>query len=112
MRALILITTLSIASNGQGLISADGAQWKHVAVGKPANGRKFDIYVKLPVGGTRALPELTVKTRGGPESLVRLDCKRRMVKANDEEWVKAPGGSLGGQLIKWACGKGALALSK
>lgn len=112
MKALILIASLSLAASAQGLVSADGAQWKHFAIGKPTNGKKFDVYVRLPLGGTREHPELTVKTHGGPESAISLDCKRRLVRAGGESWVKAPRESVGGLLLKWACGKGAVLAKK
>lgn len=99
MKTLILI----LAFSAQGLIDADGTRWKHVAVGTPKNAKKFDIYVKLPFSGGCNYPVLTVKTRGGPESSVKLDCEKRTVRAGDEEWVKAPSGSVGAALLKFAC---------
>lgn len=103
MKTVFLILTFTLAASAQGLIDADGARWKHVVVGKLPDGKKFDIYVKLPFSNGCDFPELTVKTRGGPESKVRLDCQRRMVRAGDEEWVKAPNGSIGAGLLKFAC---------
>jgi hypothetical protein len=103
MKTLFLILTLTLAASAQGLIDTSGARWKHVVTGTPKNGKKFDIYVRIPIGGTRTHPQLTVKTRGGPGNLVRLDCKQRMVSAGDEEWVKAPKGSVGAVLLKFAC---------
>ena len=103
MKTLILTLILTLAASAQGIISADGTRWKHVAVGKPDGGKKFDIYVKLPIAKCPDYRHLTVKTLGGPESVVRLDCKRRMVRAGDEEWVKAPDGSVGAALLAFAC---------
>lgn len=105
MRTLILTATLTLAASAQGLIEADGSKWRHVAVGKPGGGKKFDLYVRLPLGGSRELPELSVRTHGGPVSVVKLDCKKGLVRAGDEEWVKAPSGSAGKALLKFACRK-------
>lgn len=105
MKTLVLLTALALAASAQGLIEADGSRWRHVAVGKPGGGRKFDLYVRLPFGETRQLPELSVRTHGGPVSVVKLDCKKGLVRAGDEEWVKAPAGSVGKALLKFACKK-------
>jgi hypothetical protein len=105
MKTLSLIAILALSVNAQGLISADGNRWKHFAIGKPANGKKFDLYVKLPIGGNRKIRKLTVKAWDGPESTVEVNCKKGLLHANDEEWVKPQPGTVGHALIKWACKK-------
>lgn len=103
MKTLMLIAITALSIHAQSLISADGVKWQYVG-GLKEGDESSHLYVKLPYEKSKT-PRLTVKFWDGPESVVSLDCKRKMFRANDEEWVKAPPKTLGGILLKFACKK-------
>ncbi len=103
MKTLILLTAITLAANAQDLALVEAAvEWRYVATVKDGD-EKRDLYAKMPLGGTKQMPTVTLKAWGGPESKISLDCKKQMVRANDEKWVKAPPKSLGAILLKFAC---------
>lgn len=105
MKTLILIVILTLAASAQELVSSDNATWKRIAIGYPTNTKKFNLWVETPIQGNVRFPIVRARHDTGPIATLTLDCKAGEFRYDqpDAEWIKAPKGSVGAALLKFAC---------
>ena len=96
---------LMLIFTAQQLVSTDGTTWKRVAIGNPNTEKKFNLYVQVPLSGSKAYPLVRAKKDDEPIRTVKVDCKAGEFKYDvpGAQWTKAPKGTVAAALLKYVC---------